>query len=357
MHLRRDASCIVLVTLVSCTSFVLSFCMTKQVDAWNENLNLLSGLLNCDDIIDADAGTLPSFCSNKWKNLKPLVRQTQPDVGYAWVQRKLDKNFDKESDAQDEMGETTIPAVLGPGANFYIVDHHHTLVALDKSGYDDTKVTVEILCDYREMEEEAFWLTLEAENFVYPYSRPAGEDDSLPTKIDFKDLPADFSHKSFNDDHWRSLSSFVRKTSNNTCEDVYHLDDTCMRCFVRECDKSGKGIPFFEFRWAYYMNDAFNNGDLWGGDDDYKSFVKAYKDVDIDKLGKVKTSTWEEAAERLIPLCRWEGTGSYEVKLGGALEGSLPGVVEGWNPIDGDDPECDSPACTPTNQQTRLDFI
>ena len=119
-----------------------------------------------------------------------------------------------------------------------------------------------------------------------------------------------------------------------------------------ECDKSGKGIPFFEFRWSYYMNDAFNNGDLWGGDDDYTSFVKAYKDVDVDKLGKIKTSTWEEAAERLIPLCRWDGTGSYEVKLGGALEGSLPGVVEGWNPIAGDDPECDSPACTPTNQQT-----
>ena len=26
-----------------------------------------------------------------------------------------------------------------------------------------------------------------------------------------------------------------------------------MRCFFRECDGTGNGIPFFEFAWAYFF--------------------------------------------------------------------------------------------------------
>ena len=62
-------------------------------------------------------------------------------------------------------------------------------------------------------------------------------------------------------DPWRSLASFVRK--------VKHLKDCekgnkyCMRAYNRTCSPSGSGIPFFEFRWAYFFNDAFTDAALW----------------------------------------------------------------------------------------------
>jgi hypothetical protein len=89
--------------------------------------------------------TFTGDCDSKWKNLKPLIKPTQDEVGYAWVQRKYDKNFQSSNDAQEEIDSSPIPAVLGPtddgSGTIYIVDHHHELAALDWSGYTDVSVS------------------------------------------------------------------------------------------------------------------------------------------------------------------------------------------------------------------------
>ena len=143
------------------------------------------------------------------------MRPTQSSVGWAWVQRKLDKDFDDEDEAQDEMDGSPVPAIIGPGDMLYAVDHHHTLVALDLSGYHDTKVKVDVLCDLRDNSTD-FWTTMEEKNYVYLLSAPTGPT-SLPVTIAPNDLPQSFSSDAFSDDWGRSLASFVRKVKNSTC--------------------------------------------------------------------------------------------------------------------------------------------
>jgi hypothetical protein len=76
-------------------------------------------------------------------------------VGWAWALYKASKDFSTEADAQAAMDEGATPAVLGVAADgttprIYVVDDHHTLSALDFSGFSDVTVTVEITCDVRD---------------------------------------------------------------------------------------------------------------------------------------------------------------------------------------------------------------
>ena len=47
------------------------------------------------------------------------------------------------------MDASPAPVVIGPDSVFYLVDDHHTLCALDYSGYSSTTVTVEVIADRR----------------------------------------------------------------------------------------------------------------------------------------------------------------------------------------------------------------
>jgi hypothetical protein len=51
---------------------------------------------------------------------------TQAQLGYAWVKRKVEKDFSSSSDAQATIDESPTPCVLGPDNSYYIVDDHHT---------------------------------------------------------------------------------------------------------------------------------------------------------------------------------------------------------------------------------------
>jgi hypothetical protein len=222
----------------------------------------VKALIDCDDVL-LSSDTFTGDCNNKWKNLKPLIKPTQDEVGYAWVQRKYDKSFQSSKDAQEEIDSSPIPAVLGPtddgSGAIYIVDHHHELAALDWSGYTDVSVTVTIVCDKRTLSISKFWSYMENSDDVYLLEHPSGEPNTLPQNIDYTDLPTYFSFtstdKSFNDDPWRSLGSYVRKTSNSTCTSM-GFDTDCMRCFVRDCDSDGSTIPFYEFKWGYFFNEV-----------------------------------------------------------------------------------------------------
>ena len=296
-----------------------------------------------------DCDNLPStkftgLCSNKWKNLKPVLRPTQSAIGYAWASTKLE-DFDSENNAQAGIDDNIIPAIIGPEMFVYAVDHHHELCALDYSGFEDVKVTVNIIADYRTMKVDDFWDRLLKEKYVYTLMRPSGEPNTLPTEGKFGDLPSNFSWDSFVDDPFRSIASFVRKVDNSTCKDEFDLSDTCMRCYIRNCDSTGNGIPFFEFRWGYFFNDAYINEKYWPSSALYKAFTKSYEKIgnQMEKIDvKVDRDSWDDVADSLISLCRYDDTVSqYDLDdslfVGG---GKLPGAMVGWEPIEEDDPTC-----------------
>ncbi|KAJ8609355.1 hypothetical protein CTAYLR_009292 [Chrysophaeum taylorii] len=301
------------------------------------------GLIDCDDVL-ASSEAFTGRCDNKWENLKALIRPTQIDVGYSWVEHKLQTQFDNDDDAQDEL-EDAIPAVLGPSGGeataIFIIDRHHTLCALDKSGRDSLEVTIDVVCDWREASD--FWDRMEAADWVYLLSRDS--PDALPTVRTTSDLPSRFSFTDedvvFVDDRWRALASFSRKYE-GSCGDY---DDYCERCFIRLCDTDGSSIPYFEFEWGYFFNVALSNATLWPTLGDQSAFQAAYDAIDDDNdLGD-----WQTAADALIPLCRGDAAATYVLpaSLG---SGSLKGYVHGDTPL-ADDPDCADPLC-PTYEPT-----
>ena len=190
------------------------------------------------------------------------------------------------------------PGVIGPGGFIYVVDDHHTLCALDYSGYSSTSVTVNIICDKRDLSTDDFWSYMASHNLAYLAAHPAGEPNALPTAILSDALPKTFSFNSktivFSDDPWRALVGFSRKVTSAGAEyrnfilysraDVttyyyYYVaspapscsgsdDKYCERCMFRGCvdgyQTSGGGVAYFEFRWAYYINDAtYYNTSYW----------------------------------------------------------------------------------------------
>ncbi|KAJ1434049.1 ParB/Sulfiredoxin [Ochromonadaceae sp. CCMP2298] len=313
-----------------------------------------------------DAAPFVGICDNKWKNLKPLMRPTQPEVGFAWISYKVDKDFFSEGDAQNEIESSVTPAVLGPGPAIYIVDDHHTLAALDYSGYDDTKVTVNILCDKRNLSEAEFWISLSAQNLAYLASHPRNQPNSLPTTISYKEMPSTFSFtsasKSMSDDPWRSMAGFSRKVEDaaDPAPSCGSSDDkNCERCMFRGCldgyEISGGGVSFFEFRWSYFMNDAtFFDTQYWPSSSDLATFSSLYKALPSAEPSKTNTDDWFAAANYVISLCRSPASAGYELpsdifpgvnstpqSRGGQ---TLPGYVQDYLKLDSD-PTCDAPTC------------
>lgn len=308
------------------------------------NTRVALALKDCDNVYSDNTNTFTGLCNNKWSNLKPLVRPTQSQVGYAWIKYKLEKSFTSSSSAQDEMSDS-VPAVLGPDGYFYIVDDHHTLSALDYSGYSDVSVTLDVLCDKRSTASmDIFYKYLEGNNFIYLGYHPLDKPNVLPEAIAPQFLPTIFSFtsssKSFTDDPWRSMAGYSRKVS-----------DSEYRCMYRGCgdgsQSSGASVPYFEFKWSYFMLDAtYYNSSYWPSPSSFKAFYTSYQGVSTTaNIDKIDTSSWKAAAELIIPLCRAELTGSYA--LPSAIYGdelSLPGYVQGMVAL-ADDPTCVLPEC------------
>ena len=70
------------------------------------------------------------------KELQPLLRPAQPTVGYAWVQTVAHFAFPDAAAAQAKLDEEPLPVARGVGPHVYLIDHHHTLSALDLSGHE-----------------------------------------------------------------------------------------------------------------------------------------------------------------------------------------------------------------------------
>ena len=306
-------------------------------------------------------------CSGKWKDMKERMHPTQPTLGFAWVEYKLNNYISSKSEAQKELNEKIVPVCKGPENDVWILDHHHVLAALDLSTYSSTKITIHIVCDYSSVTNtmEDFWNKMIQNEMTYLMIRqPTNNYASLPSfSLPWEKVPwiinFNATQTSFIDDPWRSLVGFSRKIESNDCIHKY-----CDRAFIKSCDKYNRGIPFFEFRWSYFFNDAYyqgcpsssyksgsgSNTGLWLNCSSYFIFKKKFELMVSKKLipGQINTATWKELAPLLVPLARsMKSAGNYIVPASqGGCSGKLPGFVNSTSPITNEDPNCELPICS-----------
>jgi hypothetical protein len=317
-------------------------------------------LIDCDNVLsDEPAGKFTGLCNNKWSNLQKLIKPTQAEVGYAWIQHKLE-DYDSKSKAQDEMDQNPIPAVIGPDNMFYIVDHHHELCALDYSEYSDVSVTLNVSCDQRLLPTmNSFWETMKESRLVYLGAHPNGNPNALPLQITPEELPQDFTFtqetKSFRNDPWRALASYARKVNSYYLNSSDCLIDginteLCYRAYYRGCvdghQPQGAGVAFYEFQWSYFLLDGtYFHPQYWPTSDQLTLFLEAFLKQEEVKMGLYDLDEWSTIASLVIPLARSQIVSSYHPPDALFSSEELPGYVMGDVPILNDDPACSSPSC------------
>jgi len=149
------------------------------------------------------------------------LRPTQITVGYREVQAKRRHWETLGHKARAAAIDTHwFPAVLGPGDEYFIVDHHHLGLALLEEG--EAQARVMLLRDLSWLEAEIFWRMMEHNQWVHPY----GADGK---RCDYGRIPGALAR--LEDDPYRSLAGAMRAAGG------YAKDAT----------------PFSEFLWADYL--------------------------------------------------------------------------------------------------------
>ena len=128
------------------------------------------------------------------------LRPTQMTVGFREVEAKR-KSWAKLGDKarQRAMNEELFPVVAGPGEAFYILDHHHTALALVHEKAVDVQVGQ--VKDLSHLKREAFWVFLDHHCWVHMY-------DAKGRRRPVEDMPGRF--QDLQDDPYRSLAGLVR---------------------------------------------------------------------------------------------------------------------------------------------------
>jgi len=315
------------------------------------------------DLSSVQAGT---SCTVAWSALRTKIHPTQDSVGYVWaLKHKVEKMYSEES-AQERMDGKHIPCIKR-GSELYFSDGHHTLSALDSSGFWATEVTIVVLCDLTALSVADFWATMGEKGFAYLYGRPSGPWTSLPEPLAFSALPSlvvfnNDEPPSFTDDPWRALSGASRKISNQkSCKAAASNTEYCMRAYDRVCnaEKGNSSIFFFEYYWGYFWNAAWLDPSLWETDltnrSDYDAFAASVASLpqvrpdtpglstaDIEEAIKL----WFDAAEQLVPLSRSFGARNYVLPAGFLERQTLPGHVAGMAPLQEKDPKCGQAAAS-----------
>lgn len=134
------------------------------------------------------------------------------------------------------------PVVIGPGGVLYITDHHHLALALVEAGASSTYC--QIVANYSDLTQDAFWSSMQQQGWVYPYERGRGP-------LAYSELPANVTQ--LTDDPYRSLVGAVRDAG--------------------DIDKSEQ--PYAEFLWADYFRPLIAEADM------AMDFTKAVKTARI----------------------------------------------------------------------------
>ena len=163
----------------------------------------------------------------RWSKVKKALRPTQAALGYDWCFYKM-QQFTSEAAAQRYMDTKPVPYVQR-GSKKYIVDHHHTLAALELSGFD-VEITLEQVRSFDKTEQtlEGFWGYMEGRGWAFLR-------DENYNRIPIAKLPKTFNLSAFRNDVYRSMGGFAR---------------------VFDVLKRGKELDdrlFFEFRWGYFF--------------------------------------------------------------------------------------------------------
>jgi len=149
------------------------------------------------------------------------LRPTQMTVGFREVRAKQEEwaALGKKKRIA-AMAEEFFPAVMGPRNAYYILDHHHSAVALDREGAKDVRVG--IVKDLSALGTEAFWVYLDHLSWVHPYDKDG-------RRRPLKEMPGTLS--GLRDDPYRSLAGAVRDRGGFAKSDA----------------------PFLEFLWTNYL--------------------------------------------------------------------------------------------------------
>jgi hypothetical protein len=156
------------------------------------------------------------------------LRPTQMTVGFKEVQAKR-KQWAKLGHGKRKaaMAEVLFPVVAGPKGVYFILDHHHTAVALMREGA--RKVQIGVVRDLSGLNRSAFWIYLDHESWVHPYDRKG-------RRRTFREIPASFA--GLRDDPYRSLAGAVQDAGG------FAKSDT----------------PFLEFLWTNYFRTSIPAG-------------------------------------------------------------------------------------------------
>ena len=375
-------------------------------------------------------------CRLSWHDAQPHMRPTQPGIGYNYAMIKLIKDMDAykptaeaQASAQETMDEKGIPAVKY-GAKYYFTDGHHTQSALDAlHGIHpgiEVHITVTIICDLSHLDEPTFWSTMVERGWAYLWDRPPGQPNALPTPFPPADLPTTISWRTadtatLSNDVWRSWAGYARQVEKDYVTDWWPegLDceanaaapfdgatqyeaayvgcdiaaavgpkpdpKHCMRTFDRHCHvDTCNTIPFFEYYWAYFFNDAYNDGNGL-----LSTFAEIYDEPLVEFTDEApyyampdpETATaetanlpnltpwaccrprtegqtgvderchrakdgykqWTHVASELVPLARSAFAQAYRLPDDFLVESELPGYV-GAKPIYHKDPSCTTAA-------------
>ncbi len=165
--------------------------------------------------------TARQLCSVEIKKLHPL----QYAVGKKEVQskrREIKKLKKNESKRKKFLKKKIVPVILGPDRVLYILDHHHTVLALQKEGFDH--VTIHQIADYSKLSLEAFYERVVDKHWVRLKDEKGREIawQKLEAKKGLKDLP---------NDPYRSLAGMLRDAGG------FEKTET----------------PFYEFLWADFL--------------------------------------------------------------------------------------------------------
>jgi len=171
---------------------------------------------------------------SRWFEIRDVVRPTQVALGWDWTFYKL-ANFKDADSAKAYMARKPIPYVKYRGLR-YVVDHHHTLAALNLAGWDIDVYMEEIFEYDDDIGDDRFWGNMEGKGWSFCW-------DSDYSRLSHESIPKSFELQAFRNDIFRSLGGFCRKA---------------------KLLKRGKMLEdklFFEFQWGYFFwlhrNDAY----------------------------------------------------------------------------------------------------
>jgi hypothetical protein len=149
------------------------------------------------------------------------LRPTQMTVGFREIERKQQEwaAMGKKK-RRAAMAEVLFPAVIGPRKAYFILDHHHSAVALAHEKAEEVEVGV--VRDLSALAAADFWIYLDHLSWVHPY-------DQHGKRRSFNSMPSSLA--ALRDDPYRSLAGEVRDLGG------FAKSDT----------------PFLEFLWTNYF--------------------------------------------------------------------------------------------------------